>query len=163
MIATSPFPLKRDNSAFVAAPVYRRWRHLARGTFYTELGRGQLQMVGEADYTRVVIYRGADGQLWVRPEYDFDDGRFEEVPGSCVDQKVLALLQFVAAADGPINASGGPLDMLGHFCEDRVGDIDTFNLAVNSGYLAVNHDSDMDTATARLTAAGVSLLNLYRD
>jgi hypothetical protein len=58
-----------------------RWRHLARGTTYTELGRGKLQAstrpVVEGD--EIVAYRGDDGAWWFRERGEFEDGRFERM------------------------------------------------------------------------------------
>lgn len=58
-----------------------KWRHKKRNTFYTEVGRGFAQVSHHPieDYTAVVIYRDADGVLWVRNAVEFDDGRFEEL------------------------------------------------------------------------------------
>jgi hypothetical protein len=57
-----------------------KWRHKKRGTVYEEIGRGQFQCTGSAlDDELVVIYRGDDGKLWVRPIAEFEDGRFERV------------------------------------------------------------------------------------
>lgn len=60
----------------------RVWRHKKRGTEYTEIGRGIFQIAAEtsiADEEPVVIYRGDDNRLWVRPVAEFEDGRFEEL------------------------------------------------------------------------------------
>jgi hypothetical protein len=58
-----------------------RWRHKKRGSTYIEIGRGKLQSndpTGLGDMQPMVVYRSeADGSLWVRPEDEFDDGRFE--------------------------------------------------------------------------------------
>jgi hypothetical protein len=58
-----------------------RWRHVERGTYYTEIGRGFASIADMPikDYTAVVIYQGDDGTLWVRNAVEFDDGRFEPV------------------------------------------------------------------------------------
>lgn len=58
------------------------WRHKKRGTEYIEVGRAKLQAAdvgGLSDCHPMVVYRGEDGQLWVRPEDEFDDGRFVRV------------------------------------------------------------------------------------
>lgn len=58
----------------------RRWRHKKRGTSYTEVGLAQIQAEEPlTDYEVVVVYRGDDGQLWVRRKSEFHDGRFEPI------------------------------------------------------------------------------------
>lgn len=54
-------------------------RHKKRGSAYEVIGQGHLQVDGDLDMERVTIYRGEDGRLWARPEYEFNDGRFEAV------------------------------------------------------------------------------------
>ena len=58
-----------------------RWRHVKRGTEYTEIGRAELQAANGpvAEGNILVIYRGDDGRLWSRREDEFADGRFERV------------------------------------------------------------------------------------
>ena len=59
-----------------------RWRHKKRRTIYEEIGRAKLQasdVGGFSDHQLMVVYRGEDGQLWVRPEDEFEDGRFERL------------------------------------------------------------------------------------
>jgi hypothetical protein len=56
------------------------WRHKKRGTTYTIIGHGELQINKEpVDGAELVIYRGEDGRIWVRPEHEFCDGRFERM------------------------------------------------------------------------------------
>lgn len=60
-----------------------RWRHLKRGTVYVEIARGCLQTSRDEylDQQQVVIYQAeTGGALYVRPTYEFMDGRFERVP-----------------------------------------------------------------------------------
>lgn len=57
------------------------YRHRARGTVYQVLGTGRVQsgwFLGDEE--EVIVYRGEDGSLWVRPPTEFHDGRFEKVP-----------------------------------------------------------------------------------
>ena len=57
-----------------------RWRHIKRRTEYIEIGRGKAQVAGRIlDDEGVVIYRGDDGSLWVRPIEEFEDGRFAKI------------------------------------------------------------------------------------
>lgn len=54
-----------------------RVQHIKRGSSYTVVGRGKVQTdTPLADYAEVVVYRGDDGQVWVRPVSEFEDGRF---------------------------------------------------------------------------------------
>ncbi|WP_266030351.1 hypothetical protein [Brucella intermedia] len=57
-------------------------RHKKRGSTYQVIAEGRLQVDGDLDNERVVIYRGEDGQHWVRPAYEFNDGRFETLPSA---------------------------------------------------------------------------------
>lgn len=54
-----------------------RVRHVARGTEYTLVALAYLQ-TGQplADMTPMIVYRDDDGHYWVRPEKEFNDGRF---------------------------------------------------------------------------------------
>lgn len=77
-------PVTNARAALTApAPGGERWRHKKRGTTYTIVGKGELQMSEElVDGAPLVIYRGENGQLWARAEFEFYDGRFERVPAS---------------------------------------------------------------------------------
>jgi hypothetical protein len=59
------------------------FRHRQRGTSYTVVGKAVLQ-TGTAltDDQQVIVYVGADGQLWVRSVEEFCDGRFEKIDKS---------------------------------------------------------------------------------
>jgi hypothetical protein len=64
----------------------RLFRHRVRGTTYHIVGYATGQFSGpdnHLDMTTFVVYRGADGHLWVRPEQEFFDGRFEEIGVLC--------------------------------------------------------------------------------
>jgi hypothetical protein len=59
-----------------------RYRHKKRGTSYTIVGTAQVQAPDDApltDFEVVVVYRGDDGNLWVRRRSEFFDGRFEQL------------------------------------------------------------------------------------
>jgi len=62
----------------------RIYRHKKRGSTYELLDVATAQ-VSTADFAllrdndRLVVYRGEDGHLWVRPRDEFFDGRFEDV------------------------------------------------------------------------------------
>jgi hypothetical protein len=68
------------------------WRHKKRGSRYTIVGVGRLQIGRRGncceckrqcmDDCLSVTYRGEkDGMLWTRPLEDFIDGRFERLEG----------------------------------------------------------------------------------
>lgn len=63
-----------------------RWqpthRHKKRGSTYRVIAEGRLQVDADLDNEKVVVYRGEDGQVWVRPTYEFNDGRFEALPAA---------------------------------------------------------------------------------
>jgi hypothetical protein len=46
-----------------------------KGGLYRVVARGRI----EADLSPVVIYEARDGTTWVRPEAEFDDGRFTAI------------------------------------------------------------------------------------
>lgn len=57
------------------APAMGEWVHIKTGGSYTLIARGML----ESNREPVVIYRGKDDRVWVRPEAEFMDGRFERI------------------------------------------------------------------------------------
>jgi len=86
----------------VEGPVYR---HKKRGTIYTVIGEGKLQCSANEllDDAPVVIYRGEDGQLWVRGVQEFHDGRFE--PAEPTPDPDLVLAREAAAQNANLIAS----------------------------------------------------------
>jgi hypothetical protein len=57
-------------------------RHVKRGTIYDLVCVASIQTDTPLnDYDQVMVYRGKDGQTWVRPMTEFGDGRFEAVVG----------------------------------------------------------------------------------
>ena len=57
-----------------------KWRHKKRGSTYHVIGPAKLQasdVGGMSNNQPMIVYRGEDGQLWVRPTDEFEDGRFE--------------------------------------------------------------------------------------
>lgn len=67
----------------VPATMETLWRHKVRQSVYTEVGRGELQMSTPHDLKEgdiIAVYRDrVDGKLYLRPEAEFDDGRFERI------------------------------------------------------------------------------------
>lgn len=58
----------------------RKVRHKKTGGIYETVGAGVVQTDKPlTDYAEVVIYRAANGALWVRPAEEFAE-RFEEAP-----------------------------------------------------------------------------------
>jgi hypothetical protein len=51
-------------------------KHLKSGHLYREIMRAEI----EATLQPCVVYDDKAGRSWVRPENEFDDGRFEPVP-----------------------------------------------------------------------------------
>ena len=66
-------------AAWLESQKQRVWRHVKRGTLYTEIGRAELQDAtgSVVEGCSLVVYRGTDGRLWARQEDEFEDGRFE--------------------------------------------------------------------------------------
>ena len=59
-----------------------KWRHKKRGSTYDEIGTARLQVSDPGalrDMEEMIVYRGSDGAMWVRPALEFHDGRFEVV------------------------------------------------------------------------------------
>lgn len=57
-----------------------RMRHVKRGTEYELVCVAMIQTDTPLnDYDQVMVYRGEDGQTWVRPLSEFGDGRFEPI------------------------------------------------------------------------------------
>lgn len=72
--------VERRRAAEAALAFRPTHRHLKRGSTYQVIGTASLQAgspVGEA--AMLVVYRGQKGDLWARPEVEFDDGRFAPV------------------------------------------------------------------------------------
>lgn len=56
------------------------YKHVKRGTIYRVLNFATLQVEGPLDESIVVVYQDVDSlRVWVRPQSEFFDGRFEEL------------------------------------------------------------------------------------
>ena len=56
------------------------YRHRRRGSSYEVVGPATLQTDRPlGDNEKLIVYRGKDGQLWVRAVNEFKDGRFERI------------------------------------------------------------------------------------
>lgn len=55
-----------------------KWRHMKTGKLYTVIGKANIQAAALlTDMDEVVVYRAADGRLWVRPTPEFHE-RFDK-------------------------------------------------------------------------------------
>lgn len=82
-----------------ATPAIERVKHKKRGSTYTIIARGRLQVDGDLDNEKVTVYRGeTDGDVWVRPDYEFNDGRFEVLPSIAASPPTA--VEPVAGPDG---------------------------------------------------------------
>lgn len=62
----------RPEGQFISFEPWEPTHRHRKGGEYRILKRGKM----EADLSPVVIYEAQDGTVWVRPEAEFDDGRF---------------------------------------------------------------------------------------
>lgn len=72
----------RSLNALGEKPKMTVYKHRKRGTEYSVIGEGMIQVDPDSkieDYTSVVIYKGDDGQIWVRERDKFHDGRFQKI------------------------------------------------------------------------------------
>lgn len=51
------------------------WKHLKTGGVYEIIRVARI----ESDLTPAIVYESMRGEVWVRPEAEFMDGRFEQV------------------------------------------------------------------------------------
>ena len=56
-------------------------RHIKTGGLYRVVTRANM----EADLAQVIVYDSEDGTAWVRPEAEFNDGRFEAIEARALD------------------------------------------------------------------------------
>lgn len=76
------------------------------------------------------------------------------------EQKEITLLRIIAGMGGETDSSEGKWQWLNWFCSDEIHNVqdDTFNRCNEKGWLRTTHNSDMDTSTTTLTAAGRAAL-----
>lgn len=84
---------------------------------------------------------------------DFPPGKRRKPPMS----KVMLLLRIVEAANGEIDSSENRHSMLNYFCGD-FEPTDTYNAAIDLGYLKNSFNSMFETSEAKLTDAGRAAL-----
>lgn len=80
-----------------------------------------------------------------------------------LDERMRWLLRYADACGGMIDAGDWSGNLIGIWCDDRGAGTDTFNLAIEAGYLLFSHDSDTDNSSARLTDDGRKALALLGD
>lgn len=67
------------NDNLMVLPFVATHRHKKRKSVYQVLAEGRMQIDGDLDDEKVVVYRDEQNRVWVRPSYEFNDGRFESV------------------------------------------------------------------------------------
>lgn len=79
---SNPPPSAGDTVARIAEFVPTH-RHKKRGSEYRKIGTARVQTDTPLnDYDSVVVYQHKDGEYWVRPVSEFEDGRFEALSPS---------------------------------------------------------------------------------
>lgn len=74
------------------------------------------------------------------------------------DRKVMLLLKMMDSANGSIDATDNDHSLLNYFCDDRKGNIDTFNRAIDAGLIRTTFHDMFETSEAFLTDAGRAAL-----
>jgi hypothetical protein len=76
------------------------------------------------------------------------------------EQKEMTLLRIIEAMKGTTDSSESQHSWLNWFCSDEIHNVqeDTFNRCNDKGWLHTTHNSDWDTSTTTLTAAGRAAL-----
>ena len=74
--------------------------------------------------------------------------------------KIMTLLAILKKMGGECDASDDRCNWLNWFCNDGPDRhaTDTFNQAIELGYIRTSHDSDTDSSWAKLTAKGMAAL-----
>lgn len=82
------------------------------------------------------------------------------VPDLTNEQKEITLLRIIEAMKGTTDSSENQHSWLNWFCSDEIHNVqeDTFNRCNDKGWLHTTHNSDWDTSTTTLTAAGPAAL-----
>lgn len=80
--------------------------------------------------------------------------------GEASEQKEIILLHIIADMGGKTDSGDYPWNWLNWFCNDDAegGGTDTFNRCEAKGWIRTTHDSDTDSSTTTLTAAGRAAL-----
>lgn len=82
LLAVAGLPSYTQLIAMLGYAPGRRWKHVGRSSDYAEVCVAELQSSTPVEEgASLVIYRGADGKAWARPEAEFLDGRFVRAGG----------------------------------------------------------------------------------
>jgi hypothetical protein len=81
-------------------------------------------------------------------------------PNPSPELRTRMFLEILSAMGGRSDASEGAYCWTNAFCETHEGhEPDTFNRAIDAGYVAFSHDSDTDCSTISITPAGRAALS----
>ena len=129
----------------------------------TEINREGLEAAIRAAYAGSHPVGGDDGQTYVVPQMSRDRIEaairaylpFHSADAGLVEARTWWMLHILNKMGGTSDASDGG-NWFDAFCND--GESDTFNRAIDAGYIRVGHDSRFDTSTAKITDAGREFL-----
>ncbi|WP_336802392.1 hypothetical protein [Kaistia sp. MMO-174] len=110
-----------------------------------KLGCGSFWIEPSGGPTEVALYRSPPA---TRHEAEIRNERIE------IDERLFWFLSILAGMRGRTEVLDRPYEWLASFCDDRPSGSDTFNLAIERGFMTSYYDGDRDHGEAIITEAG---------